>query len=100
MPPVQTFQSLGTGKSREQPNESVRNTLGGLSGVGNRTPAIDKTLLSATVNRDHHVNSSQANYNTSSSKGLTLKQLKDVIEEIYESKLKFDDKNYQGKLAR
>lgn len=52
------------------------------------------------ANRDHHVNASQASYNTGSTKGLTLKQLKDVIEEIYESKLKFDDKNYQGKLAR
>ena len=99
MPPIQTFQSLGTAKNKEQANESVRNTLG-VCGVGNRTPGIDKSLLSMNANRDHHVNASQASYNTGSTKGLTLKQLKDVIEEIYESKLKFDDKNYQGKLAR
>lgn len=29
-----------------------------------------------------------------------MKQLKDVIDQIYDSKLKFDQKNYQGKLAR
>ena len=46
-----------------------------------------------------HTTSIHPNYN-SSSKGLTLKQLKDVVDEIYDSKLKFDDKNYQGKLAR
>lgn len=31
---------------------------------------------------------------------MTLKQLKEIIEEIYESKLKFDQKNYDGKIAR
>ena len=46
-----------------------------------------------------HSTSFHPNYN-SSSKGLTLKQLKDVVDEIYDSKLKFDEKNYQGKLAR
>lgn len=38
--------------------------------------------------------------NYTSNKSLTIKQLKDTIEEIYDSKLKFDEKNFQGKLAR
>jgi len=36
----------------------------------------------------------------SSGKTLTLKQLKDFIEEIYESKLKFDQKSAECKLPR
>jgi hypothetical protein len=40
------------------------------------------------------------NNNYNSNKSLTLKQLKETIEEIYDSKLKFDEKNFQGKLAR
>ena len=31
---------------------------------------------------------------------MTLRQLRDVVEEIYDSKLKFDDKNNHCKLAR
>jgi uncharacterized Fe-S radical SAM superfamily protein PflX len=50
------------------------------------------------VSRD--VSNIYANNSYSSNKSLTLKQLRDIVEEIYESKLKFDDKNYQGKLAR
>lgn len=41
----------------------------------------------------------QYNY-VSNGRNLTLKQLKDTIEEIYESKLKYDQKNFDGKLAR
>ena len=47
-----------------------------------------------------NINNSFTNQNYISAKGLSLKQLKEVIEEIYESKLKFDEKNFQGKLAR
>ena len=36
----------------------------------------------------------------SSGRGLTLKQLKETVDEIYESKVKFDEKNFQGKLGR
>ena len=36
----------------------------------------------------------------SSGRTLTLKQLKETVEEIYESKLKFDQKNHDGKLPR
>lgn len=43
----------------------------------------------------------QSNYSTGGgNRNLTLKQLKETIEEIYESKLKFDQKNYDGKIAR
>ena len=43
--------------------------------------------------------SMQVNY-ASNGRNLTLKQLKDTIEEIYESKLKYDQKNFDGKLPR
>ena len=36
----------------------------------------------------------------SSGKQLTLKQLKDIIEEIYVSKVKFDNKNTMAKLPK
>ena len=36
----------------------------------------------------------------SSGRTLTIKQLKETVEEIYESKLKFDQKNHDGKLPR
>ena len=42
---------------------------------------------------------SASNYH-STGRSLTLKQLKEAIEEIYESKLKFDQKNHDGKLPR
>ena len=42
----------------------------------------------------------QMNYSSNSGRNLTLKQLKDTIEEIYESKLKYDQKNFDGKLPR
>ena len=44
--------------------------------------------------------SMQMNYSSNSGRNLTLKQLKDTIEEIYESKLKYDQKNFDGKLPR
>lgn len=92
IPILQTFQSAGTNKIQNQPHviESAKGTHPLKAG-------IDRTDRVATShNRDSHYHN--ANYN--SSKGLTLKQLKDVIEEIYDSKLKFDEKNYHGKLAR
>jgi hypothetical protein len=50
------------------------------------------------IARETGISSSHNNY--TSNKSLTIKQLKDTIEEIYDSKLKFDEKNFQGKLAR
>ena len=50
------------------------------------------------IQRQPNPNFINTNYN--STKTLSLKQLKEVIDQIYESKLKFDEKNYQGKLAR
>lgn len=41
-----------------------------------------------------------SNYISGSSRSLTLKQLKDSIEEIYEAKLKFDQKNFDGRIPR
>lgn len=46
------------------------------------------------------INISHNNNSYNSNKNLSLKQLKETIEEIYDSKLKFDEKNFQGKLAR
>ena len=43
---------------------------------------------------------SQNFHSHSSGRNLTIKQLKETIEEIYESKLKFDQKNHDGKLPR
>lgn len=63
------------------------------------TGNIDRTLH-VPSHKEHSVSIQHHNNYNSSAKGLTLKQLKDVIDEIYESKLKFDEKNYQGKLAR
>lgn len=39
-----------------------------------------------------------SNFASKSGKSLTLKQLKDVIEEIYEAKTKFDKKNYDSRV--
>lgn len=60
-----------------------------------RVSGLDKL---SKISREPNSNFVNPNYSTT--KTLSLKQLKEVVEEIYESKLKFDDKNYQGKLAR
>lgn len=93
--PLQTFtpnNNNNPDKSRDQTltliNESSRNVDRIRSNVGQMTK----------ISRE--VTSSHINNNYSSAKSLSLKQLKEIIEEIYESKLKFDEKNYQGKLAR
>jgi hypothetical protein len=61
-------------------------------------PKISTIEKLSKISREPNSNFVNANYSTN--KTLTLKQLKEVVDEIYDSKLKFDEKNYQGKLAR
>lgn len=51
----------------------------------NKQSGLDKLTK---IQREPNPNFVNANYSTT--KSLTLKQLKEVIEEIYDSKLKFD----------
>jgi hypothetical protein len=91
LPIIPTFQSITSDKTKEQLNI----TEGGRNVSGVRTAALEKL---AKISREPNSNFINTNYTTN--KSLSLKQLKEVIDEIYESKLKFDEKNYQGKLAR
>lgn len=87
MPLIQTFQS----NTPQQPTFQLERSQGESGRNVERIKGnLDKMSKIAV--------SGNNNYN--SSKSLTLKQLKETVEEIYESKLKFDEKNFQGKLAR
>ena len=75
---MQTFQSSGMNKHKDQVSANESMKQGSIRAGGDRAG-----------NKEPVSNYSHINYQTSS-KGLTLKQLKDTIEEIYDSKLKFD----------
>ena len=56
--------------------------------IGEKTPKVPNRELP-----------SMSSYSTNG-RTLTIKHLKDTIEEVYDSKLRFDQKNFDGRIAR